>query len=147
MSTPGQASASAPRPTKIPRLRPPHSWAQGKKTEIQGIQRDINTALKSAFNPHPSQYQRAIVVFFHFSNDDLDVAPLELRLEKVFNKRYGFTTRRVLLQQNPRLEFTNVINWLDNQGYTNQGNLIILVFSGHGELAKNSKGHTYLRVG
>jgi hypothetical protein len=147
MSTPRQASASAPRPTKIPRLRPSQSWGQERKTEIQAMQRDINTALKSAFNPHPAQYNRAICILFHFENDDIGVASLEKELEDVFKQGFRYITRRVILKGNVTVQFKEISTWLEKQRYTEEGNLIILVFSGHGELARDSYNRTYLRIG
>jgi hypothetical protein len=147
MNTPGQGAANASRLTKIPRLRPPHSWGQEQKTEIQAVQKDINTALKSAFSPHPAQYNRAICILFHFENDDIGVASLERELEDVFKQGLRYITRRVILKGNITVQFKEISIWLEKQRYTEEGNLIILVFSGHSELARDSYNRTYLRVG
>jgi hypothetical protein len=147
MSTPGQALASAPRPSKFARLRPPHSWKEQRNTNIQAIQDDIHNALRSAFNPHPAQYGRAICVLIHFDNDDIGVQPLAEEPERVLKQRFKYVTMRLILKGQATLELRQMIMWLETQKYTDEGNLIVLVFSGHGEVATDTLGRTYLRIG
>jgi hypothetical protein len=136
MSASGQGSANIPPPSQTPGLRPPHSWSEARKTAMGQVQQQVNNAIKSAFNPHPSKYKRAIAVLFHFDNDDLGIDPLEKQLGQVFKNYYGYEIRYETLKSKgkPEIGIQDVTRWLHNDGWTGAGNLIILVFSGHGQV-------------
>jgi hypothetical protein len=124
--------------SKIPRLlKPAHAWSEPRKMEMKQMQNDLNNALQSAFPPHPAQYKRAIALLFHFDNDDRGIESLEQELGKVFKDSYGYKVKHVTLHstKNPTVDLKAALLDLERQGWYDASNLIILVFSGHGELA------------
>jgi hypothetical protein len=128
--------------SKIPRLlKPAHAWSEPRTMEMKQVQNDLNKAFQSAFPTHPSQYKGAIALLFHFDNDDRGIESLEQELGKVFKECYGYEVKHVTLHstKNPTVDLKAALLDLERQGWYDASNLIILVFSGHGELATDKK--------
>jgi uncharacterized protein (UPF0297 family) len=114
--------------------RPPHAWTKRGKLSTSELQQDILGAVKSAFDPHPSSYRKAIAVLMHFENDDIGCEKLEDDLAKTFENSYGYNVRQLTFRnhQKPVIELTRCLMDLDEKGYNEENCLIILVVSGHG---------------
>jgi hypothetical protein len=112
------------------------------------LQRDIEGAVKSAFNPHPSVYRRVAVLLMHFDNDDLGCEAPEKDLADTFRNFYGYYVKQITFRnhQKPHIVLNQALLKFDEGGYTERGCLIILVFSGHGMATQVGK-KTVLKVG
>jgi hypothetical protein len=119
-------------------LKPPHAWSKPHQTPLPQIQQDLTHALHSAFPSHPTYYERVIAVLIHFDNDDRGVGPHLHDLGNVFVREYGFEVRHVTLHANGNASvcLKSALLDLEKQGYKS-GNLIVLVFAGHGEVCKD----------
>jgi hypothetical protein len=131
-------------------LKPPHAWSKPHHIPLPQIQQDLTHALHSAFPPHPTHYERAIAVLFHFDNDDRGVGPHLHDLGTVFEGKYEFEVRHVTLDANGKasVDLKSALLDLEKQGYDKSDNLIVLVFAGHGEVRKDKcTGRTSLKIG
>jgi hypothetical protein len=127
MSNPSTPSYAGPRPA--------HAWNSASKMSQTVLQNNLDTAIKSAFNPHPTAYSKVIAVLLHFDNDDIGVTALENELAETFQKFYGFSVKQILLlsKKNPQMQLFGILSGLETNNYTGQGCLVILVYSGHSE--------------
>ncbi|KAG9187764.1 hypothetical protein G6011_05635 [Alternaria panax] len=70
----------------------------------------------------------------HFDNSDIPgISTTENDLAKTFRDSYGIQTEQIALRsKNPRVQLTNELVDLANNGFADKDCLIVLVFSGHG---------------
>jgi hypothetical protein len=111
--------------------------------QVDTFRQDIQDAVNAAFNPHPTKYEKVIVQFFRFVNDDIvGGATLERELGDYFQK-YSFQVRYKIIGCDPSgispsLEVSQILGALGSE-CTNKGSLVIIVFSGHGRLHPGSR--------
>jgi hypothetical protein len=129
--------------------RPKRAWVGTQKTSMKDVQQDLQAAIKSAFNPHPNVYKKTAAVLIRFEEDDINCGPLEKQLADVFTKMYKFHVELCLIKKNddPRDAVTEAILQLSKTGFMDEGCLVILVFSGHGERTVTTPGQYELFVG
>jgi hypothetical protein len=121
-----------------PGPRPDHATIEQPLVKsLASLQDTLQDAVRKAFNPHPAQYRRVVVQFFKFKNGDLDLDGVERELAIVLKNLYGF---EILYHQigtlpntSPTLEVQHVCYNLQ-ANYGGEKCLLILVFSGHGEV-------------
>ncbi|KAF9695314.1 hypothetical protein EKO04_007111 [Ascochyta lentis] len=129
--------------------RPERAFLDPHKAGLKSIQRYLQTAVDKAFVPtHPAEYTAVTVVLLHFDNDDLGIGDLERELGVVFRDWYGFRVQhhRLPSSGNPRLILTNILLKLINEGFADQGNLVVLVFSGHAQIKQETIGQNSRKV-
>ena len=103
---------------------------------LEELQRDLQDTLTRAFDENIAPYKKVTVIFFRFSNDNMNVGALEKDLSKTFRDVYKFHTISFVIpasgSEDPGHSVTNFLLKGLNNGIGEEGNLIILVFSGHG---------------
>jgi hypothetical protein len=122
---------------------------QPKVDTVKDLQDILDSAMKKAFNPHPMQYRRVTVQFFKFKGGDLDVDRVEEELAEAFRNVYGFTTRYYQIGTIPNLRSELEVQRICGELQMERGGdrcLLILVFSGHGEV-EHFAGRRTLWVG
>jgi hypothetical protein len=130
--------------------RPSRAWQKSPKIDTETLQHNLQQAVNSAFQIHPSTYQKVAVVMVHFANDDTGAVPLETELGEVFEKCYNYRIKHVQIpvNQSAHAYLYKQLNVIVMNGFTDEGCLVILVFSGHGESYKVQNTNKYhLRVG
>ncbi len=95
------------------------------------IERAVNAGLPSDIKPYKGVY----VLATHWSNDKMGVVPLEEELCKGFKTAYGYTVEQYVInasisQYDTRKEFRKRLERFTDD-YNKQGNLLIVVYSGH----------------
>jgi len=127
------------------------------KVKLAAYQQDIESSVQRAFllrgNPSASGYKKVVVQFMHFLNNDIvGVRELEKELGDVFKKVYHYDVRYATIggantkHASVTLEVNSLLSDLAKpEEYGSAGNLIILVYSGHGEKVKHN-GVNQLRV-
>ena len=103
----------------------------------QAIQTELETAVASATGSRASKvYKKISAVLIHFDDDDIGCDAPEKELAETFRRFYHIDNIRYIQiqNQNPHLALALVFNDLDDNGYTSEGCLVILVFSGHGKI-------------
>ena len=101
------------------------------KRFAEQLEKAVNQALPSKIKPYNGVY----VLATHWSNDDMDVGPLENDLCNAFEILYGYTVEKYLIDATKSLAQTRkalrkrLEKFTDD--YDMQGNLLILVYSGH----------------
>jgi hypothetical protein len=129
--------------------RPKRAWTGTPKTSMNDVQQDLQAATKSAFNPHPNVYKKTVAVLIRFETDDINCGPLEKDLADVFTNLYKFDVEFCLIKksEDPRTVVNQLFTRLGTAGYMDEGCLVIIVFSGHGESFERRPGHRELAVG
>lgn len=126
------------------------------KLKIEEFQKDIESSVQRAFllraNPGSSGYKKVVVQFMHFASNDIAGIPeLEKELGEVFKKVYLYDVKYAKIGASKKhasvsLEVSSLLNDLSKpEAYGSAGNLVILVYSGHGENVKHH-GVKQLRV-
>ncbi|KAI4945484.1 hypothetical protein J4E91_007826 [Alternaria rosae] len=126
------------------------------KLKIEEFQKDIESSVQRAFllraNPGSSGYKKVVVQFMHFASNDIAGIPeLEKELGEVFKKVYLYDVKYAKIGASKKhasvsLEVSSLLNDLSKpEAYGSVGNLVILVYSGHGENVKHH-GVKQLRV-
>jgi hypothetical protein len=129
--------------------RPKRAWDGTQKNSIQDVQQDLQTAVNSAFNPHLNSYKKTVAVLIRFEDDDIKGGPFEKELADVFTNLYKFHVELCLIKKNedPKTAVNQVLFKLRIAGYMDEGCLVIIVFSGHGERTERKPGQYELAVG
>lgn len=102
------------------------------------LQKAVNMGLPSNIKPYKGVY----VLATHWSNDQMGVAPLEDDLCQGFATVYGYTVEKycidaTLSQYDTRKEFRKRLQKFTDD-YNKQGNLLIVVYSGHAAYLNSS---------
>ncbi len=112
---------------------------------LEDLQSDLQDTLTRAFRGR-SPYKKVYAIFFRFSNDDLNVEPLEQELVETFEKWFGYSTERFVIQASspvaPTVAVVDRLSTCIKDGWGEEGNLIILVYSGHGTIQTSSRKQT-----
>jgi hypothetical protein len=114
---------------------PKRAWQEPDKVDIKKLQDELQRAASSAIN-RTLKYDKVAVLLMHFEDDDIGCDDLEDELADTFRKFYGIHKVEQIVfapKASPRHVLTQAFIRLANDGYTDKGSLVILVFSGHGE--------------
>jgi hypothetical protein len=116
--------------------KPFHGYYKKKtKKNLQQFASELQTAVNAGLPSDIKPYTGVFVLAIHWSNDKIGVAPLESDLCQSFATVYGYTVERyridaMLSQYDTRRAFRKRLEKFTDD-YNNQGNLLIVVYSGH----------------
>lgn len=114
--------------------RPTRAWSrQHHETEFRDAVNSIRAAYERS-RPGEPRYKTVAVLSLKWSNDDLNLGPLEAELLRVFRDTYHFVvqTHVIDITRNFLRELINAINDFANR-YDDPASLLILYYSGHGD--------------
>jgi hypothetical protein len=116
--------------------KPLHAYKKQKpRRNLEEFATELQNAVNKGLPSNTRPYNGVFVLAIHWSNDQMGVAPLEDDLCRGFATLYGYTVEKycidaTLSQYNTRKEFHRRIDKFTDD-YNKQGNLLIIVYSGH----------------
>jgi hypothetical protein len=120
--------------------RPDRCWEDGYKVSQTTLEKQLHTAIISAFNPHPTAYSKVVAVLIHFDDEDIGVGAVEDDLATTFQQFYKFAVKKWVLQSQGNVQFQSHQLLCELGEYLEHGCLIILVYSGQAKSTFDSKG-------
>lgn len=119
------------------------------KIKLAAFQADIQAAVDSAFDPHPTVYKKVIVQIIRFLNHDIPgAADLMEQLRSFLKNTYNYDVRHDSISGAKCTASQEVSNLLSEAGKecTDKGSLLIVVYSGHGQVKVSPRGESYLHI-
>ncbi|EUC31570.1 hypothetical protein COCCADRAFT_27734 [Bipolaris zeicola 26-R-13] len=117
---------------------PSRAWQKPYQLSSTQISAELKEAIHSGLGKNfQNDYKKVSVVLMHFQDDDIGCDPLEEELADIFSNFYHIhMIKRLLLtdHDNPHWLIFKEIEVLEKKGFTAKDCLVILVFSGHGQV-------------
>ncbi|KAF2863096.1 hypothetical protein K470DRAFT_292931 [Piedraia hortae CBS 480.64] len=109
-----------------------HMYAREQKTNRTKIQEGLKDSCEHAFRSNPINYTHATAIMIPFDNDDLGVASLE-------NERASTLRLQLDCQAyDPMFNMMGITKRLSAAGSSDKGYLVILAYSGHSGLVRET---------
>jgi hypothetical protein len=132
-------------PPQQPGPKPRNAYGRMKhKQNLEKFAQELSVTVNRCLPSYDKPYGQVSVLAFHWENDDIGVAPLEVELLNVFRKIYGFNVESFTIPATSTAPH-NLSRKLGDfyEKWDAEDALTIYIYSGHAEEA-DPAGYHYL---